>query len=105
MMLKVLEYIGMSVDEYRIWVFIFCTIGAGYIVLDALRQLYVHPEVGYTKVFRVIKIATLVEIRLLSYWIGFTYKDSILDDILNDIVIIMLFIDFMKYQSSYKGGN
>jgi hypothetical protein len=105
MMLKVLEYIGMSVDEYRIWVFIFCTIGAGYIVLDALRQLYVHPEVGYTKVFRVIKIATLVEIRLLSYWIWFTYKDSILDDILNDIVIIMLFIDFMKYQSSYKGGN
>jgi hypothetical protein len=105
MMLKVLEYIGMSVDEYRIWVFIFCTIGAGYIVLDALRQLYVHPEVGYTKVFRVIKIATLVEIRLLSYWIWFTYKDSILDDILNDILIIMLFIDFMKYQSSYKGGN
>jgi hypothetical protein len=105
MMLKVLEYIGMSVDEYRIWVFIFCTIGAGYIVLDALRQLYVHPDVGYTKVLRAIKIATLVEIRLLSYWIWFTYKDSILDDILNDIVIIMLFIDFMKYQSSYKGGN
>lgn len=93
MVQKVLDFIGMSVDEYRIWLFIFCIVGAGYIMLDALRELYVHPDRGYTKVFRAMKIAILVGVRLLSYWIWFTYEDSIFDDILNMVVIIMIFSD------------
>lgn len=90
MVQKVLDFIGMSVDVYRIWVFIFCIVGALYIVLDALRELYAHAEREYTKVFRAIRIAILVGVRLLSYWIWFTYKDSIVDDILNIVIIIML---------------